>query len=40
MLGSEEGTDLKKRLDQAKIVWKVKPKNFDGGHLTRTHKGP
>ena len=31
-------TDLKKRLERASIVWKVKPKNFDGGHLTRTNK--
>jgi len=29
-------TDLKKILDRASIVWKMKPKNCSGGHLTRT----
>ena len=28
----------KKRLDRASIIWKVRPKNFDGGHLPRTQK--
>ena len=32
-------TDHKKEMDRASIIWKVKPKNFDDGHLTRIHKG-
>ena len=35
---SVQNTDLKKRLDRASIVEKMKPKNFSGGHLTRTQK--
>ena len=31
-------TDLKKRLDRASIVWKMKPENCSSVHLTRTQK--